>query len=70
MPATTDDICGMGFARAVGAAIVAIRLGMALAARMGAFFGFIGGHDGFLAIEIAGNGDLFPAISAVIQPRP
>lgn len=47
MPAIADDIGRMGFAFAIGAAVAAARLGMTLAARVGAFFEFIGGHGWF-----------------------
>jgi hypothetical protein len=45
MPAIADNIGRLGFAFTIGAAKSAVGPGIAAAARMGAFFDFIGGHE-------------------------
>jgi hypothetical protein len=45
MPAIADDIGRLGFAFTIGAAKGAVGPGMTLAARVGAFREFIGGHE-------------------------
>jgi hypothetical protein len=45
MPATADDVGSLGFTFAIGAAIVAVRSGVAMATGMGAFLRLIHGLE-------------------------